>query len=510
MHNLLISILGFIIAIGILITVHEFGHFWVARRFGIKVLRFSIGFGRPFFRWYDKYGTEYVLSSIPLGGYVALFGERGGQIPVSERPMAFSFKPVWVRIAVLAAGPVFNLGFAIIAYWLMFMIGLNSMVPILGQVPAKSAADLAGLHQNQEIVSIEHKPVYSWEGVSVALLSRIGDTKTLNVEVRDFPKGKIETHNLDISELESTNHDRDILKDLGLTQKDPYPPVVGSLLPGYPAEEAGVKVNDKILEIDGHPMHTRTDASQYIQTKPDQIITLTVLRKKEAKDTNIKSSSNETNDKPSTSNNSVLNTTNTHVANLSNETNDIIQIKVKPIEKQLEEAKTDGKIDGKTDGKTIEKTIGFIGVYYSTPKLPSEYIRNQHYGPVESLLQACNRTWKYTILTFEMLGKMILGKISVKHLSGPITIAQYAGQTVSIGIEYFLSFLAVVSISLGVINLLPIPLLDGGHILYCIWELVTGKPVSEHAQMVGIWLGGLFIVMITLIAIYNDIARIEF
>lgn len=478
MSSLIFSILGFLLAIGILVTVHEFGHFWVARRFGIKVLRFSIGFGRPFFRWYDKYGTEYVLSYLPFGGYVALFGERSGNISETEKHLAFYNKPVWIRLAVLFAGPFFNLGFAILAYWLMFMIGISSFAPILGHVPAKSPADLAGLRQGQEIVAVDNIPTRSWEAVSVQLLSKFGDHKTVSIETKEIAKEpgkesgkgigkekgketekesvkdsgeKTSIHTLDINEIENGIQESDVLKELGLVQRDPIKAEIGKLLPDYPAAEAGMQVGDTIISIDKHPISSRSDASEYIQNKMDKPIVITVLRDHQQK-----------------------------------------EIPIKPVERTLE------------DGKQV----GFIGVLYNTHLKPSpEFVRTVRYGPITAFTEASKRTWDYVIITFSMLKKMLLGKVSVKHLSGPITIAQYAGYTVSIGIEYFLSFLALVSISLGVLNLLPIPLLDGGHIMYCFWELITGKAVSAGAQAVGFWIGGIIILTITMIAIYNDIAR---
>lgn len=451
LSHFVVSVLGFLLAIGILITVHEFGHFWVARLFGIRVLRFSIGFGRPFFRWFDKFGTEYVLSMIPLGGYVSLFGERGGDIPISERPMAFSEKPVFVRIAVLVAGPFFNLGFAILAYWLMFMIGIASVAPILGPVPLNSPAYKAGFRQNQEIVAIEGKSTPNFESVSLALISAMGEKQKINVDLREGA-GPIESKQLALGNLEEKESEQDLLKELGIVPNDPLPPVVGNLKPGYPAELSGIKVGDEIIAIEGQTVHSRSEASQIIQTKMDKRIQLTIKRGKEKQ-----------------------------------------EISLMPVRERLE------------DGKEV----GFIGILYDANiSPPKEYLRTMHYGPVKALVEATKRTAHFTLLTLEMLKKMILGTVSLKHLSGPISIAQYAGQTVRHGLEYFLSFLAVVSISLGVLNLLPIPLLDGGHILYCLWELVTGRPVSEQAQIVGLWFGGLIILLITVIAFYNDISNL--
>lgn len=449
MTQVLLAIVGFVIAIGILVSIHEFGHFWVARRFGIKVKRFSIGFGHPFFRWYDKLGTEYVLSTIPLGGYVSLFGERHEDIPPSERHMAFSYKPVWVRMLVLVAGPVFNLLLAIIAFWFMFLIGITSIAPILGNIPIGSPADLAGLKKGQEIVSVDGQKVTTWEGVTVAILDKIGEAHTIQLDVRPDEKGPLETHVLHVAGQEG--RDEDFLKELGLVEFDPMPAVVTGVLSGYPAESAGLQIGDHIVSVNGKPISTRSEVTEFIQSKEGESLTLGVKRGEALKD-----------------------------------------IKIVPIAKKEEGG----------------KVIGFIGIEYGYEKIPNkEYLRVQRFGPWESFVQAVKRTWEYSVLTLKMLKKMIVGTVSLKHLSGPISIAQYAGKSVSIGLEYFLNFLAVISISLGILNLLPIPLLDGGHLMYCIWETITGRRVSDAAEAVGVWIGAAFLIIVTIIAFYNDISR---
>jgi regulator of sigma E protease len=451
MGTILTSIVGFVLALGILITVHELGHFSVARFFGIRVLRFSLGFGRPFFRWHDKLGTEYVLSCIPLGGYVALFGEKPAEISGSERLEAFCYKSVWVRMAVLAAGPAFNLILAVVAYWLMFVIGIASLAPILGNVPSGSIADLAGLRQHQEIVEIENKLTPSWEAISVALVGTLGDHKTISIKIREGKDQPLETKTLDLTSLDQKSGEGDLLKDLGLVPLDPTPATVGRVLPDQPAANAGLKVNDCIVSVNGHPIHSRMELNKYIQPRNGEVLKFELIRNGQAK-----------------------------------------FVEIQPTLHPLDNG----------------KMVGFIGIEYTQPqKLPAEFLRIERFGPVEALGQAVKRTSHYTILTINMLRKMVMGSISVKHLSGPISIAQYAGQTVTIGIEYFLSFLAVISISLGVINLLPIPLLDGGHLMYCVWELLTGRPVSDHIQAFGIWIGGSLLLVVTALALYNDVMR---
>jgi regulator of sigma E protease len=452
MYQLLVSVIAFLIAIGILIAVHEFGHFWVARRFGIKVLRFSIGFGRPLYRWYDKLGTEYVLSAIPLGGYVALFGEQGQTIPPAERSMAFSYKSVWVRMSVLVAGPLFNLLFAVLAYWIIFLMGTTVYVPILGSVTKDSVAGLAGLRSGQEIVSVEGKATNSWEAVSVQLLSHLGEDKTITVGVKEKGKNTIENKTMDFGNWSDKSTRGDWLESIGLSPVDPIPPVIAKVLPDYPAAKAGLQEGDRILSVDKQPVNSRIEIVQAIQPKANKPVTLEILRR----------------DHP-------------------------LKLVIEPISKPSS--------DGKENG--------FIGVeFQALDDIPKELIRTQHFGVVESFTKAVKRTAEYSILTLEVLKKMITGQVSIRHISGPLAIAKYAGQSVSIGLKHFLDFLGMISISLGVLNLLPIPLLDGGHFMYCVYELITGKRVNEAAQSIGVWVGGMILIGFMTLAFYNDLVSI--
>lgn len=453
MSQIIISILGFILAIGILVTVHEAGHFWVARLFGIRVLRFSVGFGRPIFHWYDKTGTEYVIASIPLGGYVSLLGEKekGQTLSGSEQYEAFCYKPVWVRMSVLLAGPLFNFLLAFLAYWLMFLIGISAMAPVLGKIPKDSIAELAGLRSRQEIVSIENKPTPSWEKVSMALLDAIGKEHSIDIEVRENKGKPLEKHTLDLTSLEKQGSG-DILKDIGLAPFDPFPPIVGRILPETPAAKTELEAGDRILSVDGHVIHSRSELNDYIQDRIGQNLELQIARQDKT-----------------------------------------LTMAIQPSSRTLSNG----------------KTVGFMGIEFQRGlKMPPEYIRLEQYGFIESFGQALKRTAEYIVMTFEVLKKMLFGTVSVKQISGPIAIAQYAGYTVSIGFEYFLSFLAVISIGLGVINLLPIPMLDGGQLMYCVWELITGRAVSEQVQRIGLLIGGLFLAAITVLAFYNDILRL--
>lgn len=453
MSQFLISVVAFIITIGLLVTVHEFGHFWVARRFGIKVLRFSIGFGWPLYRWYDKLGTEYVLSAIPLGGYVALFGERGQIIPATEQSMAFSHRSVWIRMCVLAAGPLFNLAFAVVAYWAMFLMGVIVFAPILGNVPTDSVASLAGLQKGQEIIAVEGKRTPTWEAVSGQLLSHLGEDKTITLTVKGpEPKAKEIQKTLDLAHWSDTGSDSNWLDSLGLFQMDPVPAVIAKTLPDLPAAQAGLQANDKILSVDAQPIHSRSDFIQAIQGKPNQWITLQIDRQDKT-----------------------------------------LKITLKPMSKQSESG----------------KEIGFIGAEFpSLDDTPKELVHRQHFGVVESLIKGFHRMVEYSFLTLDVLRKMILGEVSFRYINGPIMIAKYAGQTAGFGLKHFLDFLGMLSVSLGVINLLPIPILDGGHMLYCVYELLTGRRVSETVQNVGMWIGATLLMGFMTLAFYNDLSSI--
>lgn len=453
MFQVLVSVIAFLVAIGILVAVHEFGHFWVARRFGIKVLRFSIGFGRPLFRWHDKLGTEYVLSAIPLGGYVSLFGERDQVIPPTERHMAFSHKSVLARMSVLVAGPLFNLLFAVLVYWAIFLMGISVFVPILGSVPKESAAGLAGLQAGQEIVAIEGKPTFSWQEVSMQLLPHLGEDKTITVTIKE-KSGELENKTVDLSHWADGFQESDILEGLGISPIDPVPPIISKVLPDYPAFNAGLQEGDRILSINKASIVSRSEFIHAIQMSPGKKVTLELLR---------------------------------HNQKL---TFDLVPV-----------------IQHSSEGKKV----GVVGVELPPLKeIPKELMRTERFGIGQSFVHALKRTAEYSILTLAVFKKMILGQVSVRHISGPIAIAKYAGETATFGLKHFLDFLGVISISLGVLNLLPIPILDGGQLMYCVYELFTGRSVSVMAQNVGIWVGGVILIGFMMLAFYNDLTAIFF
>lgn len=449
MIELLYSLLGFIIAIGILAGIHEFGHFWVARRVGVKVIRFSIGFGKRLFGWHDKKGTEYVVCAVPLGGYVKMLDQNEGKVAKNDLAHAFNNKPLWARALVILAGPIFNLLFAVLAYWLVFVWGISTVVPILGNVPADSLAYKAGLRSEQEIVAIDNTPTSTWEDIVVNLASHAGNNDSVVITVKDL-NNTTHKHTLELKDW-TLDNDGQMLTQLGLVPFDPIKPIVGDLTPDFPAQKAGVIVGDVITQVDGKPI---TNISQLLD----------VMKNTYGKEISIQVARDGV-------------------------------IKTLHITPQRKVA-SDGSV------------TGFMGIQFAKQVLPKEMIRIQQINAFQAVGMAIQKTSDYSILTLQFLGKMVMGKISLQHISGPISIAQYAGVTVRAGIENFITFLALISISLGVINLLPIPVLDGGHLLFLSIEALRGKPVSVRTMNVSIMVGVVMLSGIMALAIYNDLLRI--
>lgn len=447
------TVFGFIIAIGLLTTIHEFGHFWVARLLGIKVLRFSIGFGKPLVAWHDKLGTEYVIAVAPLGGYVKMLDQNEGIVAPSELHSAFNNKPIWARMCVFAAGPLFNLLFAIIAYWIVFMIGTTSMVPVLGDIPKGSIAAVAGLHSGQEVIAIDEHQVRSWQDIAVSLISHVGESNYINVAVRDNNTKQESIHALNLSNWSLANNEENILKNLGLEPLDPIEPIVGKIQPGLPAANAGLLPGDKILTIDGVSVHSRSAFMREIKDKYDHAVHMGVLRK-----------------------------------------NERTTILITPTKKLLEGG----------------EAVGYVGIQFADQPWPKDLIRIQRYSPQPALYHALQQTKEYTVLTLQFLRKMVQGQLSLQHIAGPISIAKYAGRTAAAGAEQFLGFLALVSISLAVLNMLPIPALDGGQFLFCIIEAVRGRALSDRTMIVCQNIGYVVLGSFMILAVYNDIVRLVY
>ncbi|HLA75896.1 MAG TPA: RIP metalloprotease RseP [Gammaproteobacteria bacterium] len=451
MSTLVISILSFIVTLGILVTIHEFGHFWVARTLGVKVLRFSVGFGKPI--WSRRAGpdnTEYVLAAIPLGGYVKMLDEHEGEVAPHELPRAFNRQKLPTRFAIVLAGPLFNFLFAILAYWLIFTIGVEALKPVVGEVAVGSIAAEAGLKQGDEIVAIAGKPVQTWEAAVFGLLDKILERGQVAVAVRD-EQGGTRTIQFDIK-ADGSGLDRgSVLENLGIRPVRLHlPAVIGQIEPGGAAAQAGLAVGDSILSADGQEITDWAAWVDYVRARPGRMIAVGVERAGQR-----------------------------------------LQLQVQP---------------AATPSPNGE--IGRIGAAAAMPALPTELRVRVQYDPLEAVGQAMVKSWEISALTLSMLGKMVIGQASLENVSGPLSIAQYAGYSASDGLVSFLRFLAIISISLGVLNLLPIPLLDGGHLMYYLIEAVKGSPVSAKAQLIGQQLGIALLAGLTILAVYNDLTRL--
>jgi len=451
--SIVTSILSFLVAIGVLVAVHEFGHFWVARRLGVKVLRFSLGFGRSL--WRRKAGpdqTEYVIAVIPLGGYVKMLDENEGEVAEHERHRAFNTQPLWKRIAIVVAGPAFNFLFAIFAYWLTFMIGIGGFKPIIGGVDPGSVAADAGLAAGQQIVAVDGREISTWQGVVESIIGATLEDGRLELAV-EAPDAPPRTLTLDLQGMGIDEFSRGrLFESLGLERKRPaIVPMIGEVEADGPADRGGLRPGDRVLALDGEKVDSWRTFVEFIRAHGSQSVEMRVEREAA-----------------------------------------IVTLVVRP-----EEVSRDGA------------TYGRIGAGVTPPDTDnSEYYATARYAPWTAFVKAVTKTWDMSILTLRMLWKMVTLEISVKHLSGPISIAQYAGISAEIGITRFLDFLAIVSISLGILNLLPIPILDGGHLLYYLIESVLGRPVSEEAQFFGQRVGIAMLFGLMGLAFYNDLARI--
>jgi len=452
MMELIYTILLTLGTLAILVAVHEYGHFWVARRCGVKVLRFSIGFGKSLYSWRDKLGTEYSIAAIPLGGYVKMLDEREGEVPEAELEQAFNRKPVLQRIAVVGAGPLANLALAVVAYWGLFLAGETGYTPIIGEIESGSIAYVAGLEAGQEIVAVDGGKTPTWQALSFRLLDRIGDTGTITFSVQYPGSDMVYESEGVLQEWLSEEEQPDLYGGLGITLFTPeVPPVVEEVVSGSPAQAAGLQPGDQVLRADDTPMLLWMQWVEYVRARPGQTIRLEIQREGAIFETDIV-----------------------------------------------------------PDAITEEggEPFGRVGVAVAFPEMPPEMVRQFRRGPLEALGASFVRTGELTVFTLNSIKKMVMGLISPKNLSGPITIAKVATASAKSGLESYISFLALLSVSLGVLNLLPIPVLDGGHLMFYTAELLAGRPVPEKIQALGYQVGLFLVLGIMMLALYNDFARL--
>lgn len=448
--------LAFIAAVGIIVTVHEFGHFWVAKKLGVKVLRFSIGFGKPLFsRIVGNDRTEYVLASIPLGGYVKMLDEREGEVTEHELHRAFNRQVVWKRFAIVSAGPIFNFIFAVFAYWITFVVGVDGMKPVVGEVEEKSIAQAAGIKTNDWFSYIGDVEVKTWQQTSIQLIDQA--LKYGVVEARMQSEDAIEkTIKLDLSDTKHLLSEGSLLGKIGLTTKRyNYPAKLDEVLEDGAAKLAGMHAGDQVLRVDDIGVRNWNDFAKYIHAHADVPVQLVVQRNGEN-----------------------------------------LNIQVTPQAKEIE-----------------GRMIGLIGVKPYLDQADYDKYREKHsvlvkYNVLESLSKSLVKTWEVSVLTLKLLWKLVVGEASLKNISGPVTIAEYAGVSAAIGFSAFVGALAIISISIGILNLLPIPVLDGGHLFYYLIEMVKGSPVSEQFEAIGQRIGIVMLAGLMSLAFYNDIYRL--
>jgi regulator of sigma E protease len=446
------SLLAFLVAIAVLVAIHEFGHYWVAKKLGVKILKFSIGFGKPLWKRVgeaDK--TEYIVAAIPLGGYVKMLDEREGEVAEADLPRAFNRQPVSSRIAIVAAGPLFNFLFAIVAYALMYMVGVNDFKPVIGEVFPDSIAAEAGVSADDVIETVNGRESPSWESATLTLINEALDSGQVVLGMRDA-NGKMVERSLDLSNSSRLLGEGDVLKNIGIKPWRPQvAPVFDELIDSGSAARSGLKSGDQVVEIDGQAILLWEEMVEHVKASPGKPLNMSIDRKGERLDFVVTPDS---------------------------------------VEQENEQ-------------------IGRIGVTPKVDQAQFDAMRvNVRYGIVESFTRGVDRTWNMSALTLRVLWKMVTGQASLKNISGPLTIAEFAGVSALIGVAAFLSFLGLLSVSLGVINLLPVPVLDGGHLLFYFIEIVKGSPLSEGAEAFGQRIGLTLLGGLMFVAFYNDITRL--
>jgi regulator of sigma E protease len=454
----LTSLFAFILAIGILVTIHEFGHFWVARKAGVKVLRFSVGFGQPLWKRTAKDGVEYVLAAIPLGGYVKMLDEREGDVADDELDQAFNRQSVWKRIAIVAAGPIANLLLAIVITTIVFLIGLPAERPYLAEPVANTPAALAGVQEGDQVLAINDVEVKSWDQARMTFLDEyLKNESRVYLSLKSDNAG-LRNVTLDLGGQGLLKEEGDFLEKTGLVAlRAPSKVSVAEVMPNSAAEKAGFQAGDRFLRVNGEPVKHVYALIDDIKENKHQLINFVIAREHQGQ---------------------------------------IEEIEMPTV---IGERKHEGKVVGSLGAKLQSEY---------TPEIREKFVFLDRSSFGDALLKGVEGTWQMAVVTLKAIGKMLMGEASLKNISGPITIADLAGKTLAADVIFYLKFLAIISVSIGILNLLPIPMLDGGHLLYYSIELVTGKPVPEKVEAIGFQIGIMLVACMMMLAIYNDITRL--
>ena len=461
MIEFIVSVLALIVTLGILVTIHEFGHFWVARRCGVKVLRFSIGMGKAVKSWIGRDGVEYVIAPIPIGGYVKMLGQEDTavadtkEIPISQQHLCFAYKPLWQRMAIVAAGPIANFLLAIFIYWLInISYGINGIAPVINGISENSSADRAGLQVGDEIIAVDSEETIIWQQVSLQMLNRLGETGELVVTVNPYDSSTSRDITIPIQAWLRSDVEPDPVTDLGIVRLE-IPARIAEVVTGGRAERDGLRAGDEIISVNGESILGWSHWVAVIRSNPELALDVIVKRGESEAGLEIRP----------------------ELVRLSN-----------------------GTAIGRIGASVQETALSEI--------LDSEMQRHISFNAFTAIQPALQETWNNSVFVLDSIKKMVIGLISVRNINGPITIAQVAGETASYGLEVYLGFLALLSICLGVFNLLPIPVLDGGHLFYYTVEAIMGRPVPERVQTWGLQLGLSLIFGIMILAIYNDVNRL--
>ena len=461
MLEIIVSVLALIVTLGILVTIHEFGHFWVARRCGVKVLRFSIGMGKAIKSWIGRDGVEYVIAPLPIGGYVKMLGQEDftvadtGEIPDSQQDCCFAYKPLWQRSAIVAAGPIANFLLAIFIYWIInIFYGINGISPVINGISENSLADRAGLQVGDEILAVDGEETIIWQQVSLQMLNRLGETGELVLTVDPEASSTARDITIPIQGWLGNEIEPDPVTDLGIVRLE-IPALIAEVFTGGRGEQGGLQSGDEIISVNDEPILGWSHWVKVIRGNPELALDVIVKRGESE-----------------------------------------IGLVIRPEVQRLR------------DGAAIGSIGASAQVIAMSEILSPEMQRHISFNAFTAIRPALQDTWDNSVFVLDSVKKMVMGLISYKNINGPITIAQVAGETATYGIEVYLGFLALLSICLGVFNLLPIPMLDGGHLFYYTVEAIIRRPVPERVQTWGLQLGLSLIFGIMVLAIYNDINRL--